>query len=432
MSRRQLERGDPLRGMATARGSQPLPADLASAGAVADEECTVLHVDMDAFFASVEQLERPEARGHPVLVGGTGPRGVVASANYPARAYGVHSAMPMTQARRLCPGALVYPASHQRYARVSAAVRDILQSVTPVVETVSLDEAFLDVRGARARLGSPTRIAELLRERIRAEQRLTCSVGIAPNKFVAKLAATHAKPDGMYLVPAARVTAFLHPLPVGALWGVGPKVEQRLVRLGLHTIGDVAAVRPATLCRELGDALGRQLAALARGHDDRTVQPTTGAADKGLSAEHTFARDVSDPAAIDRELLRLAERVARRLRDSGRCARSVAVKIRRADFTTITRSRTLSEPTDVAREIHEAARAMYAAAGLARVRLRLLGIRAEGLVATDRTHRQLALDEPATEWREAEQVMDAVARRFGDGVLRPASLAPRREDCDAE
>ncbi|MDS1269412.1 DNA polymerase IV [Lipingzhangella sp. LS1_29] len=424
MSRRQLERGTPLRGMATDHGSRPLPSDL-GAESVPDHGCGVLHVDMDAFFASVEQLERPEARGQPVLVGGTGPRGVVASANYAARAYGIHSAMPMSQARRLCPRALVYPADHERYSQVSAAVRVILESVTPVVEPVSLDEAFLDVSGARARLGGPVWIAEHLRSRIRAEQGLTCSVGIAPNKFVAKLAATHAKPDGVYLVPEAQVQAFLHPLPVGALWGVGPKVEQRLVRLGLHTIADVAAVSPASLRREVGPALGDHLAALARGRDERAVQPASSAEERGLSAECTFARDVADAAVIDRELLRLSERLARRLRTEGQghAARTVTLKVRRADFTTITRSRTLPEPTDLAREIHATARILYEAAEVSRARLRLVGIRVEGLVVSTQAHRQLTLDATAPDWRGVEQVMDEASRRFGDFALRPASLA---------
>lgn len=422
MSRRQLERGAPLRGMATDRGSGPLPED---PGCVPDHGCSVLHVDMDAFFASVEQLRRPEAREHPVLVGGTGTRGVVASASYAARAYGVHSAMPMSQARRMCPNALVYPADHARYAQVSAAVRDIMHSVTPLVEAVSMDEAFLEVRGAHRRLGGPVQIAELIRHRIRTEQQLTCSVGIASTKLVAKLAATHAKPDGIFLVPERHVTGFLHPLPMGALLGVGPKVEARLVRLGLRTIGDLAAVRSDTLHRELGVALGRQLAALAQGHDRRAVQPEGSAdvAERGLSAERTFARDVAEVTVIDRELRRLAQHLAQRLRSEGWCARTVTLKIRQADFTTRTRSRTLTEPTDLARDIHTTARDLGEAAGVERVRLRLVGIRVTGLLGSERAHRQLALDEPAADWKEAEQVMDAVTRRFGAGALRPASLA---------
>jgi DNA polymerase-4 len=421
MSRRQLERGTAMRGMIGADGIEPLdPA------AAEDADCSILHIDMDAFFASVEQLEHPEARGRPVIVGGTGPRGVVSSADYIARTYGVHSAMPMVRALRLCPDALVFPPDGPAYRRVSEAVMDIFRSVTPEVEPVSMDEAFLDVSGARRRLGGPVRIAELIRERVRSEQRLTCSVGVAATKFVAKLASTQCKPDGLLLVPTRRVTAFLHPLPVGALWGVGEKTEQALTRLGLRTVGDVAAVPPATLRHEFGQALGARLAALAVGDDDRPVVPTT--PDKSIGVVETFPRDVDDPGTIHRELLRLSEKVARRLRSSGQAGRTVVVKLRRADFTTITRSRTLPEATDVAREITAAARELYAGAGLERVRLRLVGVRVEGLADASQVHRQLALDEPETGWREAERAMDRVARRFGPGAIQPAALAKRDEN----
>ncbi|WP_408648590.1 DNA polymerase IV [Streptomonospora mangrovi] len=422
MSRRQLERGAALRGMIGPRGVEPLPGPDSDA----DRDCAVLHIDMDAFFAGVERLEHPETRGKPIIVGGTGPRGVVSSADYIARSYGVHSAMPMVRALRLCPDAVVFPPDGPAYRRVSEAVMDILRSVTPEVEPVSLDEAFLDVSGARRRLGSPVRIAELIRRRVREEQRLTCSVGVAATKFVAKLASTQCKPDGLLLVPTAQVTAFLHPLPVGALWGVGDKTEQALTRLGLRTVGDVARISPQTLRHEFGAALGDRLAALSHGRDDRPVVPTT--PDKSIGAEETFPRDVDDPGLIHRELLRLSEKVARRLRASGQAGRTVVVKLRRADFTTITRSRTLPEPTDVAREINAAARGLYAAAGLERVRLRLVGVRVEGLLPAAEAHRQLSIGEPETGWREAERAMDAVTRRFGPDAIRPAALAKRAEN----
>ncbi|CAM3869379.1 DNA polymerase IV [Nocardiopsis gilva] len=422
MSRRQLERGAALRGMVGADGIEPLVPD----GTVADADCTILHLDMDAFFASVERLRHPETRGRPIIVGGTGPRGVVASADYIARTYGVHSAMPMVRALRLCPDAIVFPPDGAAYREASEAVMDIFRAITPEVEPVSLDEAFLDVAGARRRLGGPVRIAELIRARVREEQRLTCSVGVAATKFVAKLASTRCKPDGLLLVPTDRVTAFLDPMPVGALWGVGEKTEQHLVRLGLRTVGDVARVAPDTLRRELGQAVGGRLSELARGRDERRVVP--GSPDKSIGTEETFDRDVDDPGVINRELLRQSEAVARRLRASGQMGRVVVVKLRRADFSTITRSRTLAEPTDVAREINTVARELYAASGLERVRLRLVGVRVEGLGGAEEVHRQLAFDEPETGWREAEQAMDRVTRRFGPGAIKPAALARRDED----
>ncbi|KIH98706.1 DNA polymerase IV [Streptomonospora alba] len=403
-------------------GVEPLP----QGGCEAAAECTVLHIDMDAFFAGVERLEHPETRDMPIIVGGTGPRGVVSSADYIARSYGVHSAMPMVRALRLCPDAVVFPPDGAHYKRVSEAVMDILLSVSPEVEPVSLDEAYLDVSGARRRLGDPVRIAELIRHRVHEEQSLTCSVGAAPSKLVAKLASTRCKPDGLLVVPPEQVTAFLHPLPVGALSGVGDKTEQTLTRLGLRTVGDVARVSAATLRGEFGTALGDRLAALSQGRDDRAVVPSS--PDKSIGAEETFPRDVDDPAMIHRELLRLSEKVARKMRAGGHVGRTVVVKLRRADFTTITRSRTLPESTDVAHEINAAARELYDAAGLERVRLRLVGVRVEGLAPVSESHRQLSLDEPETGWREAEQAMDAVTRRFGTGAIRPAALAKRDEN----
>ncbi|RNL86642.1 DNA polymerase IV [Halostreptopolyspora alba] len=409
--------------MVGATGIEPFPA---GDGHGADDDCPILHIDMDAFFASVERLRCPRTRGQPVIVGGTGPRGVVYSADYIARTYGVHSAMPMSRALRLCPDAVVFPPDGAGYRRVSEAVMDILRAVTPDVEVLSLDEAFLDVSGARRRLGGPARIAGLIRARVREEQGLTCSVGVAPSKFVAKLASTRCKPDGVLLVPSARVTDFLHPLPVGALWGVGPKTEEALRRRGLRTVGDVAEVPVATLRHQLGDSLGTHLGALARGDDERGVDPVS--VDRSIGAEETFDTDVADVEVIHRELLRLSERVARRLRDSGQLGRTIVVKLRRADFSTITRSCTLAEHTDVARDINSEARGLYDAAGMHHERLRLVGVRVEGLADSTEVHHQLALDEPEAGWREAERAIDRVARRFGDDVVRPATLAQREEN----
>jgi DNA polymerase-4 len=374
---------------------------------------------MDAFYASVELITRPELKGTPVIVGG-GSRSVVLSATYEARRFGVHSAMPMTRARRLCPQATVVEPSHGRYSRVSAGVMEIFRSVTPLVEPLSLDEAFLDVAGAVRRLGRPSEIGQLIRDRVADEQGITCSVGVATTKFVAKLASTRSKPDGMLVVPASGVVAFLHPLPVGALWGVGEKTEKELTRLGLHTVGDIAHTPRNTLVRALGQAAGSHLHALSWGRDERRV--VAHEPDKSIGAEETFSRDVDDPDVVRRELLRLAERTAARLRTAGLAGRTVSVKIRFADFTTITRARTLSEPTDVAAVLYATARQLYEALGLDRARLRLVGIRVEGLVESESAPHQLLLGERAQGRREVEQAADRAARRFGDGTVRPASL----------
>ena len=387
-----------------------------------DTGCSILHVDMDAFYASVELVTRPELRGKPVIVGGGG-RGVVLSATYEARAMGVHSAMPMSRARRVAPDALVIEPHHERYAEVSAGVMALFNSITPLVEPLSLDEAFLDVSGALRRLGSPTAIAELIRARVYDEQRITCSIGVAPTKFVAKLASTQIKPDGLLVVPADKVTAFLHPLPVGALWGVGERTEERLVALGLRTVGDIAHTPVDTLIRALGQASGQRLYDLAWGRDDRDVIPD--ATEKSIGNEETFARDVDDPEIIAREILRLAQKVAARARRHEIRGRTVVLKIRFADFTTITRSRTLQTPTDVGQVIYDTAVDLYAALRLQRARIRLVGVRLEGLVDLQDAAEQLTLDDGSAspiDRRAAEVAADRLRDRFGQDVVRPARL----------
>jgi DNA polymerase-4 len=307
----------------------------------------------------------------------------------------------------------------------------VFRSVTPEVEPLSLDEAFLDVSGAIRRLGRPTRIAELIRASIFEQQGLTCSVGVANCKFVAKLASARCKPDGLLVVPADQVLGFLHPLPVAALWGVGEQTGHALARLGLRTVADIAHTPPAVLQRELGQAVGAHLYALAWGRDERPVNP--GVADKSIGAEETFATDVDDPEVIRRELLRLSGRTARGLRAGGSVARTVVVKLRLANFTTITRSRTLPEPTDVAQKIYATACDLYAAAGLdPRARLRLVGVRAAGLVPVARSATQLALGEQPAAWRDAEQAVDRIAGRFGPDSVRPAVLVRQAEEADAQ
>jgi DNA polymerase-4 len=390
-----------------------------------DSGCHVLHVDMDAFYASVELRDRPDLRGTPVIVGG-GTRGVVLSATYEARRHGVRAAMPMTRARRLCPRATVLRPHHDTYAEVSRGVMELFRSVTPLVEPLSLDEAFLDVAGARRRLGSPVEVARLIRDRVADEQRIICSVGVAATKFVAKLASSAAKPDGMLVVPAADTVAFLHSLPVTALWGVGPRTGETLTRLGLRTVADVAHVPRATLVRALGEAQGAHLHDLAWGRDPRPVVPHT--PDKSIGSEETFARDVDDPAVVRREILRLSERVASRLRATGAVGRTVILKVRFADFTTITRSRSLPRPTDLARDVHRTAGELYDALGLDRARIRLVGVRVENLGPAAGTPVQLALDATDDGWRDAERAADRARARFGAGIVRPATLVDRRAD----
>ncbi|MGY1772819.1 DNA polymerase IV [Blastococcus sp. SYSU D00813] len=383
----------------------------------------MLHVDMDAFFASVEVRRRPELAGTPVIVGGQGNRGVVTSATYEARRYGVHAAMPTARALRLCPTATVLPGDMALYAEVSRSVMALFRSITPLVEPLSMDEAFLDVSGAGRRLGDAAGIGEYLRARVFDEQGITCSVGVAPTKFVAKLASTRAKPDGLLVVRPAEVMDFLHPLPVGALWGVGAKTEEVLLRLGLRTVGDLAHVPARTLQRAVGQAAGSHLHELAWGRDPRRVVPDE--PEKSTGHEETFGTDVDDPAVIHRELLRLAERTAGRLRAGGWLARTVSIKVRFADFTTITRSRTLDVPTDVGQELYETARALFDALGLDRARIRLVGVRAERLVDAGSAPRQLELGAREHGRRDAELAADRAARRFGAGAVRPATLLHR-------
>jgi DNA polymerase-4 len=401
------------------------------AGAPDDTGCHILHIDMDAFYASVEIRDRPEIVRQPVIVGHTGGRGVVLSANYVARGFGVRSAMPVTRAQRLCPHAVFVAPRHGLYGAVSREVMAIFRSVTPEVEPLSLDEAFLDISGAVRRLGAPAAIGGLIRRQVRDELGITCSVGIASTKFVAKLASVHCKPDGMLVIQADRVLEFLHPLPVSALWGVGARTAKVLARLGLRTVADLANAPVSTLERELGPATAAHLSALAWGRDERKV--VTGTHDKSIGAEETFGTDIGDPELIRRELLRLAGRTARGLRSSGYVARTISVKLRRADFSTITRSRTLSEPTDVAQKIYATACELYAASGVADgVLLRLVGVRASGLSPASQAGTQLALGERADTWRQAETAMDRITRRFGSGALRPGSLVTRGDDPDQQ
>jgi len=384
-----------------------------------DSGAPILHVDMDAFFASVELIDRPELRGAPVIVGGQH-RGVVLAATYEARACGVHSAMPMTRARVLCPQAVVISPDHHRYRDVSRAVMAILAEITPVLEPVSIDEAFLDVSGARRRLGPPAEIARRLRERIAAELHVPASVGVAATKFVAKLASSHAKPDGLLVIPAPATVPFLHSLPVGALWGVGERTAERLSRLAIETVADLAHTPLPTLQQAVGRAGGQRLHDLSWGRDPRPVEPVR--REKSIGHEQTFATNLSDRAELAAVLLDQAHRCAARLRTGELLAGGVAIKVRHADFTTLTRSRALEAPSDVAHQLYLTARELLAGMDVPREGVRLLGLRCESLSDAATTAVQVRLDEDDTGRRQAERAMDDIRQRYGVGSLTVGSL----------
>lgn len=394
----------------------------AAAGVVGDDTgCTVLHADMDAFYAAVEVREAPHLVNRPVVVAGAGGRGVVLSATYEARRFGVRSAMPGVRARRLCPQAVFVAPHFELYTAASRTVMEIFRSVTPLVEPLSLDEAFLDVAGSLRRLrATPVEIAEDLRAQVRAAEGITCSVGVARTKSMAKIASGLAKPDGVQVVPLAEELAILHGLPVSALWGVGGRTHELLHDRGVRTVGDLAATDVRVLQNWLGAAGGGHLHALAHGHDDRAVVP--GAKEKSVGSESTFAVDVRDAAVLHRELLGLAERTTAGLRRKGLRARTVALKLRWADFTTITRSRTLEVPTDGAQEVYGCARALLDLLRPLPQAVRLLGVRAEQLVPASAVVEQLRLDAPEHGWRDAERAADALRTRFGSAAVRPATL----------
>jgi DNA polymerase IV len=391
------------------------------------QRCAILHVDMDAFYASVAVRDRPELAGLPVIVGG-GTRGVVLSATYQARESGVHSAMPMTRARRLCPQAVVVAPDFERYTACSAAVMETFAGYTPKVHALSLDEAFLDVSGARRLLGDPVRIAAELRARIYDEQGITCSVGVAATTLMAKLASRSAKPDGVLRVPPSQVTTFLHPLPVEALWGVGEKTGAQLRRLGLTTVGDIAYTPVDTLRRAFGPTTGPHLHTLAWGGTEHTIVPRRSydEPERSIGSDETFGRDTDDPALVQRELLRLSAKVSSRMRAAEMAGRTVTLKIRFADFVTITRSRTLPDPTDITAEIYAVACELYAALHLERARIRLVGVRVEGLTDARTATRQLVLGARERGWSEAERAVDRATRRFGHHVVRPGTLIGNR------
>ena len=386
-------------------------------------QATILHVDMDAFFASVAERDNPELKGKAVVIG-MGARGVVSAANYEARKFGIHSAMPVGRARRLAPHAIFLPVDMARYQEVSEHVMEIFHSFTPWVEPISLDEAFLDVTGSQKLLGTGREIAVAIRKKVEEQEGITCSVGIAPSKFIAKLASANCKPNGMLEITSDRILTFLHPLPIQAMWGVGPKTAEVLERLGLRTIEDIAKLPRATLIRALGEANGASLYELAWGRDYRDVTPEE--PDRSISAAETFAQDLDNPEEILTEFLRLTERATARLRDRGLFAKTISIKVRFADFSTINRSKTLPLPIDSTHDVYEVVKGLYQALRIERARLRLVGVSLENL--SEGAPHQMMLGEREVGWRQAEGAIDQARARFGKGSVRPARLISASED----
>ncbi len=396
---------------------------------------TILHVDMDMFYVAVELRRNPQLRGLPVVVGGDGSRGVVAAASYEARRFGVFSAMSSAQAKRLCPQAIFLPGDHDLYSQVSAEVFEVFHTITPLVEGLSLDEAFLDVTGARRLLGEGTKIAEEIRVRVKQATQLTCSVGVAPNKFLAKLASVFAKPranrdgiepgHGVYEVQFGRELEFLHPLAVESLWGVGPVTLEKLAALSIKTVGDVAKFDRKILLTVLGNSLGEHLFELSQGIDDRSVEPDRDA--KSIGHEETFSTDIKDLAVAQVQLLRLADAVSARCRNAGVGARTISLKIKFADFQVITRAASVEFPVvttqAMMRLVEPLLREIDISGGV-----RLLGISARNLVEPEM---QLSLFDNASEkstaneidaaWSSTTSAIDGIRDKFGDAAIKPAS-----------
>lgn len=379
---------------------------------------SILHVDMDAFFASVAEKDNPRLKGRPVVVG-AGVRGVVSSANYEARKFGIRAAMPVYRAKALAPHAIFIPPDLKRYSEVSEHVMNIFEDITPLVEPLSLDEAFLDVTGSKRLLGSAREIAEIIRKRVEAEQGITCSVGISHNKFIAKIASAHCKPNGVLEIDPEKVLDFLHPLPVSEIWGVGPKTNEQLAKLGLIKVADIANTPRQTLIRALGQASGTSLYELAWGRDYRDVE--TQRVDKSVSSSETFDEDLDDQEEILKILLRLTEKSAERMRAKGYAANTISIKVRFADFKTISRSKTLDLPTVTTWEIFEVVKNLYQALDLAGELIRLVGVSLDSLVENDDIQ-QMVLGQRASGWRQVDRVADRIRAKFGGSSLRPARL----------
>lgn len=389
-----------------------------------DTGCHILHVDMDCFFAAVEVLDDPSLRGSPVIVGGAGPRSVVSAASYEARDFGVHSAMPMSQARALCPQGNFRPVRMERYKEISRQIMAYFFTITPLVEQISVDEAFLDVGGARRLWGSPKQIAVEIRKVISSKFSLVASVGVASTKFVAKLASDQAKPNGALLVEAQKSLDFIHSLPLRAIWGVGKATERRLHQLGIDTVAQLAQSDINRLERHLGVLPARQLQALARGQDSRAVEVR--GVEKSISSECTFDNDICQVQDLRREIFARAHLCVQRLRAQHLRAGVVGIKLRYADFSTVNRSRTLSAPSNLSREITQVALELLSLVDLRPVRL--VGVRLEQLTDGDKSY-QLSLDRDEKSENTALAV-DKVVSRFGISAIKPATLVDNRGDVD--
>ena len=387
----------------------------------------ILHVDMDAFYASVAELDHPEYKGKALVVG-AGTRGVVLSANYEARKFGIRAAMPVGRAKRMAPHAIFIAPEHHRYSEISERVMAIFHSYTPLVEPISLDEAFLDVTGSQKLFGTGREIAAKIRKQVEKEEGITCSVGLAQSKFIAKLASQHCKPNGMLEIKSDRILEFLHPLPVRAIWGVGPKTAESLERLGLHTVSDIAHTPRATLIRALGESTGASLYELAWGRDYRDVIPDE--PEKSIGNEETFSEDLDNPEEILREFLRMTEKATARLRERSLFAKTISIKIKFADFSSLTRSKTVPIAIDNTHDTYEVVKALYLALRNDGARIRLVGVSLSQL--QEGAPVQLELGARERGWREADTAIDRAQARFGRGSVRPGRLIRPEGGSDEE
>jgi len=389
-----------------------------------EQLATILHVDMDAFYASVAEKDNPKLKGKAVVVG-AGRRGVVSAANYEARKFGIRAAMPVYKAKALAPHAIFISPDMARYEEVSRSVMSIFHDITPLVEPISLDEAFLDVTGARRLLGDGQTIAKLIRARVEQKEGITCSVGIAHNKFIAKIASNQCKPNGLLEIDPERVLEFLHPLAAKEIWGVGPKTNEQLAKMGLQTVGDIANTPRSTLIRVLGQASGGSLYELAWGRDYRDVEIEH--IEKSISSSETFDQDLDSQEEILKEFLRLTERSVERMREKGFAAGTISIKVRFTDFKTISRSKTVDLPITGTQEIFEVVKNLYLALNLEDVLIRLIGVSLDSLVEDEEIN-QMVLGQRTSGWQQADKAVDRIKNKFGSASLRPARLVEDHEE----
>lgn len=393
-------------------------------------DATILHIDMDAFFLSVELLDYPQFRGYPAVVGGRSPRSVVTSASYEARQFGIRSAMPMAHALARYPRLIVIEPTREKYILASQKVMQVLHDITPMVEQLSIDEAFIDVEGARRRLGSPAQIASLIKDRVRDVTGLTSTIGVAGSKSVAKILSDRSKPDGIGVVPAHRSREYLAPLPVSVIWGVGPKLLERLNNAAIHTVGELAAQDPVRLKRWLG-SIGPQIIELARGEDPRQVEPRQEA--KSVSVEHTFDRDITDAYQLEKYLLDLSYECSRRVRNDDLAAWGLSVKVKDLDFSTRTKSTTLKVPATSGAVFFQHTKPLLEELLAQRWHpVRLLGVRADRVAEpVEQLETQESLfdmENPASpthtnqDWDATDKILDDVAQKFPEAAIKPATL----------